>query len=172
MGTKRGNTTPPEATAPKPVEASPMQNLLDTRYSNILTGLSSGKDVKDIKELAPELNLYNSSIANNQDYAGEGLLSPNALSGGNANQLGLISKQIKDRRQQQASGDLYNSVQNAQHEAETGGQWSAQMADRRNLSNAEMQNQRYTAYLNRPKKTPFWQQVLKGAMGGASALGV
>lgn len=147
-----------------------MQSLLDKRYANILNWTGSNKDWTTVDEFRPSLDLYNSSIANNEDYAGEGLLSPNALSGGNAGQLGVISKQIKDRRQSQAAGDAYNSVMGAVKDAETGGQWSAGMDQSRNMNNAGMQNDRYTAWLQRPKKPSFWENLLMGGLSASSGL--
>lgn len=177
MGSGRGNNSQETnlqnqaQAATNAIQPSEFETYWNTRNMNLLKGLDSGKDVKDIAELAPHLDLYNSSVANNQNYAGEGLLAPNALSGGNAAQLGLISKQIADRRQTQAAGDLYNGVQDARSAATAGGQWGAELADRRNISKADITNQRYTAYLNRPKKTPFWQSLLLGGMQAGAQLG-
>lgn len=171
MGTKRSDTPPPEATPAPPVQASASQTLLDTRNRNLLTGLSSGKDVRDISELSPYLNLYDSSVKDNTDYSGDGLLSTNELSGGNSQQLGLISKQIAARNKQQAQGDLYNSVQNAQDAATSGLEWGAGMDQNRELGNAGMANQRYTAWVGRPKPPSIWQTILGGAFGVAGQLG-
>jgi len=172
MGSRRGNNPPPASyAAPAPVQASASQTLLDQRNTRLLNALDSGTDVRNIKELNPYLNLFDSSVANNQNYTGQGLLSQNELSGGNSRQLGLIAQQTQARQKQQAQGDLYNSVQGAHQAAESGLQWGAGMDQNREMGNAQMQNQRYTTIWSRPPQPSLLGQILRGAAGGAAAFG-
>ena len=175
MGTSRGknqetNLQNQAQAATDAIKPTAYEDYANKRNLSLLTQLDSGKDVKDIAELSPNLNLFNSSVANNQDYAGEGLLSPNALSGGNTGQLGLISKQISDRRRQQAEGDLYNGVMDARQAAEAGGQWGAVQENSRNMGKAGIVNQRYTAYLNRPQKPGILSSIIGGGASVAGSL--
>jgi hypothetical protein len=149
-----------------------MQTALDKHNKAVIEGLDSGKDVKDISELSPYYNLYNNSINDNQDYAGEGLLSANELSGGNSGQLGLIGKQLNARRKQQAQGDLYNAVQGARNDATTGGMWSANLTNQRNLGVAGLEDNLYNQYLNRPNRPGLFSQIMQGvtAIGGTGAM--
>lgn len=170
MSTGRGNNPPPASyAAPEHVQASASQTLLDQRNTHLLNALDSGTDVRNIKELNPYLNLFDSSVANNQNYSGQGLLSQNELSGGNSRQLGLIAQQIQARQKQQAQGDLYNAVQGAHQAAESGLQWGAGMDQNRNMGNAQMQNQRYTTIWSRPQQPSIWSQILGGAARVATA---
>lgn len=171
MGTKRDPTPPPQAAPPPPVQESPFEKYWNTRNLNLLQKLDSGKDVKDISELNDHLNLFNSAQRDDPSLAGEGLLSTNELSGGNSAQLGAIAQQLKSRRKQQAEGDLYNGVMDARHSAEAGGQWGAGMYNNREMGNANMQNQRYTAWLQRPKQPSFWQQLLLGGLQAGAQIG-
>lgn len=171
MASGRGNKPPPEATAPKPVEASPMQNLLDTRNKNILEGIGSGKDWTTINEFSPYLNLYNGASRDPVDIAGNGMLSQNGMTAGNQQMLGVIGKQLQSRRQQEAAGEAYNAVNAGIHDAESGGQWSAGLTQNRELGNAQMQNNRYTSWLGRPRKPSIWETILGGAFGAAGQIG-
>jgi hypothetical protein len=121
--------------------------------------LDSGKDVRDIEGLRWHLNLFDSA-QRDPNLAGMGLLGQNQLTGANSNLMGLIGKQIQARQQEQAQGDLYNSVQDAR--AETHGRLGqlSEMEASRQMGRAGVANQMYATYLHRPKKPGILSQVL------------
>lgn len=153
------------------IKPTPFEDYYNTRNLNLLKGLDSGKDVRDIAELSPYLNLYDSAAKDQPELAGEGLLSNNQLAGGNGQLAGLIGKQLQSRRQQDASGALYNAVQGARGEAVSGGQWGSQMDNTRNIAKSGILNDRYNSFANRRKQPGFWERLLTGGMAAGAQLG-
>jgi hypothetical protein len=151
---------------------SPLEEAQQKRVTGFLSDWDSGKDVSEIDYLRPYYNLYNNAADDTPDMAGEGLLGNNMLSGANGQVAGLIGKQLQSRRQQDASGQLYNAA-TAAHADATGSQIPFLVGTEQNrfAGKAGLADQRYMAYLNRPKKTPFWQSLLLGGMQTAGQMG-
>lgn len=97
----------------------------------------------------------------------------NQLAGANGQLTGLIGKQLAARKQQQASGDLYNAAQGAYHDSIAEGQGIAGSDTAQRLNIAQLANQRYTSYLNRPDRPGFFTRMLTGfAQGAGQAAGM
>jgi hypothetical protein len=179
MGTGGGKQKKQEETYRKQQDAAIQQVRTPSEYEKhqqpldlaFLKDLNSGKDVRDIDSLRWNLNLFDNAQKDPAEVAGAGLMGDNALVGANQNVMGMIGKQLQARQQQQAQGDLYNSVQNTR--AETHGRLG-QFADAeqaRNMGFANMSSNRYTAYLNRPKQPSFWEKLALGGVNAAGQLG-
>lgn len=175
MGSGRGNSqetnlsNQAEAASTKAAEVNPLQQAQQDRIKKYWGDLDAGKDVSQISYLSPYYNLFNNSKNANQNYAGDGLLSDNAMAGGNGRMLGLIGQQMKARKEQQASGDLYNAANQAYGDSVSTGMGVANADTSQRLELANQANQRYSSYLNRPRKPSIWEQLLGGAMGAASS---
>lgn len=175
MGSGRGNSqetnlsNQAQAASTKAAEVNPLQQAQQASIQKFWGDRDAGKDVGQISYLSPYYNLFNSSKNANQNYAGDGLLSDNAMAGGNGRMLGLIGKQLQDRKEQQASGDLYNASNEAYRDSVNTGMGIANADTQQRLELANQANQRYSTYLNRPRKPSIWEQLLGGAMGAASS---
>ena len=152
-------------------QVNPLQAQRQAAIQGFWGDMASGKDVKDIGYLSPYYNLYNDSQANaqNQNY-GEGLLGKdNVLAGGSGQIAGVVGKQLAARNQQQAAGDLYNATQNAYGSSVAEGQGIADADTQQRLAIANLAENRYSSYLNRPRTPSFWERMLTGGVTGASA---
>lgn len=153
------------------IKPTAFEDYYNKRNLALLQDLDSGKDVKDISGLSAYYNLYNNAAKDQPEMAGEGLLSNNQLAGGNGQLAGLIGKQLQSRRQQDASGALYNAVQGARGEAVAGGQWGAQMDNTRNIAKSGILNDRYNSFANRRKQPGFWERLLTGGIQAGAQIG-
>lgn len=152
------------------IKPTPYEDYQNTTNLNLLKDLDSGKDVRDISGLSSNLSLYDNAASDDfSGLTGVGLLGNNALSGSNGNIAGLIGKQLASRRQQHASGDLYNSVQDARANAQGQGMALSQMEGNREMGKAGLVNQQYTSYLNRPRKPSIWETLLKGGLAAGAS---
>lgn len=157
-------------TAYNEYKPSALETKQNDRVTNFLSDMDSGKDVKDIDYLRPYYNLYNNAASDDfSGLSGVGLLGNNALSGSNGQIAGVIGKQLASRRQQEASGDLYNAVNDAQTAATNEGNYLINTEQNRMAGKAGLANERYTAYLNRPRKPSIWEQLLQGGMQAGAA---
>lgn len=175
MGTGRGRREERrlqnEATAAtNAVQPTPYERYQQPLDLQLLRDLDSGKDVSEIDGLRWSYNLFQNA-GRDPDLEGVGLLGNNALAGGNQKQLGLIAQQLKARERQQNEGLLYDSVQGARQGAMARSQGFAGMEDSRNRFRAEMANQRYSTYLNRPRQQSMWERLLLGGMQAGAQLG-
>lgn len=160
-----------EATAAtNAVQPTPYERYQQPLDLKLLQDLDSGKDVSEIDGLRWSYNLFQNA-GQDPELEGAGLLGNNALAGGNQSQLGLIAKQIKARERQQNEGMLYDSVQDARAGAMGRSQGFSGMEDSRNRFRAEMANQRYSTYLNRPRPQSAWERILLGGMSSAAKIG-
>lgn len=149
-------------------QINPLQEQRQKAIGGFWGDLSSGKDVKDISYLSPYYNLYNNSVNNNQELYGEGLLGKdNQLAGAGGQMTGAIGKQLAARKQQQASGDLYNATQGAYQGSVAEGAGIADADTSQRMAIANLANQRYSTYLNRPRTPSFWEKMLTGFAQGA-----
>lgn len=129
----------------------------------------AGKDVGGMDYVKPFLDLYKGASANREAEQGMGVLGNNQLTGGNGQMAGLIGQQLQSRRQENASGMLYDAVNSAHSDSVQQGNFMAQMGDNRLGNKANMSQQRYTAYLNRPKKPSIWETLLQGGLAAGAA---
>lgn len=130
----------------------------------------SGKDIGEIDYVKPYVNLYNSAV-NRQagEEQGVGALGTNELTGGGGKMGSLIGQQLASRRQQDASGQLYNAANEAYENAQGEGDSLIATANNRLSGKAGLAEQRYTSYLNRPKKPSIWEQLLTGGMSAVGS---
>jgi len=171
MGTGRGNnqerTLQTQANqAQAQIQPSLYQQYQQPKDLKLLQDLDSGQDVKDIEGLRWSYNLFQNA-GKDPDVSGLGLLGNNALSGTNSKMLGVVSEQLKKRERQENEGLLYDSVQDAREGAMRRSQGFAEGDDSRNFGRANLANQRYTAYLNRPQQP----SLLSSIIGGAAQVG-
>ncbi len=151
----------------KPSDYELYQKPLDLQ---LLKDLNSGKDVRDVEGLRWNLNLFNNA-GKDPDVSGQGLLGQNQLTGANSNMMGLIGQQLKARQEQENQGQLYNSVIDAKNSAQDRSLGFAGMEGNRQMGRAELANNRYTAYLNRPRKPSFWENLLMGGLSAGAQIG-
>lgn len=174
MGTGRGRKREQELerkadNAIAQIKPSPLEDLKNRRTIDFLKDWESGKDVRDIDYLKPYLNLYDEAVGQSQNYAGEGLLGNNALSGSNGQVAGLIGQQLADRRKQGAAGQLYNTANMAYMGANSDADNLINVENNRQMGRAGLINDQYTAYLGRQKKPSIWEQLLQGGMNVAAS---
>jgi hypothetical protein len=145
-------------------QPSPLEQQQTARTQKFLTDWDSGKDVGEIDALRPYMNLYNSSVNREQDERGIGAMGFNDMTGGNGNMAAMVGEQLKARRQQQASGQLYNAA-NAAHADATGNQAQFLMglSENRAAGKAGLVNNQLSAYYGRQKKPSIWETILGGA---------
>lgn len=179
MGTGRGKEKQQESqlltnaqSAQAAYQESPLEAQQRARVQGFLSDLDAGKDVRDINYVKPYLNLYNNAINRQTDEKGVGTLGFNALSGeGGGKMAGLIGAQLKARRDQDASGQLYNSVNAAQADATNNqlpfliGTEQSRMANK-----AHMATGLYSTYLNRPQRQSIWEKMLLAGIQGGSQI--
>lgn len=175
--TGRGKEKKREAELEKKADAAvaqiqPSQYQLYQQPKDLATlnAWDAGTDVKNIDAFRGHLDLFNNANVGDEDLVGAGLLGNNQLAGSNSQQLGLIAQQIKARREQQNQGNLYNAINSAVSDTRGRLGGFAQGDDARNIQRADITNQRYTQYMNRPKKPSIWEQVLGGALQTAGSM--
>jgi hypothetical protein len=152
-------------------QVNPLQQQQQDRLMKFNNDWDSGKDVSQIDYLKPYFNLYNNASKDTTDQAGVGLLGNNALAGSNGRLATLIGEQQKSRRQEDASGQLYNAANQARADATGEGNVISAADTNQRMGVADLSERRYTNYLNRPRQTPFWQTLLQGGMMAAGAAG-
>lgn len=177
MGTGRGKEKQRETelerkadTATAAVQPSAYQLYQQPKDLATLQAWDAGTDVKNIDAFRGQLDLF-SNANRDDDFVGAGLLGNNALAGSNSGQLGLIAQQIKARREQQNQGNLYNAINSAVGDTRDRLQGFGAGDDSRNMFRAEQANQRYTSYLNRPRKPSIWETILGGAIQAGGQMG-
>jgi hypothetical protein len=148
---------------------NPLQQQQQDRILNFNNQWDSGTDVKDINYLKPYYNLYEGAARDTDPEAGGGLLANNLLSGANGRLATLIGEQQASRRKEAASGQLYDAANQAQQAATSEGNVVAGADTAQRMGVANLANQRYTAYLDRPQRPSIWEQILGGAMNAGAA---
>ncbi len=175
MGTGRGKRQ--EETYRKDADAqiaawqpTPIETKKNERVTKFLGDWDSGKDVSEMDYVKPYFNLYNSAVNRQQnEEQGVGALGTNQLTGGDGRMGGLIGKQIAARNQQDASGQLYNAANQAYEGATNEGEFLINTSEGRAGNKAGLMQQRYTSYLNRPKKPSIWETLLQGGLQAGAA---
>lgn len=154
------------------MQADPLETAQRARVQGFLDDMKAGKDVRDMEYVRPYFNLYNSAINRQTDEKGVGTLGFNALSGGGGGKMaGLIGEQLKARRDQDASGQLYNSFNAAQADATNNqlpfliGTEQSRMANKANMATGL-----YSTYLNRPQRQSIWERILLAGIQGGSQI--
>lgn len=182
MGTFRGKEKKREEVLEKQADTataawqpSELEKQQESRVSGFLKDWDAGKDVKDISFLRPYMNLFGGA-KNNQaaEKLGSGALN---LSGAGGGQMAEVMRQQNQlRKEEAASGQLYDSANGAyQYASGTLAPSLMGMSENRLSGKAQLANQRYTSYLGRPKQPNPWLQLLTsgiGAAGQAAAGGV
>jgi hypothetical protein len=173
MGTGRGakkkeENLEREATAATNAwQATPFETEETARINKFRKQWDDGTDIGSMDYVKPYFNLYKSAINRDTDEQGVGVLGANGLSGASGAQAGLIGQQLKARREQDASGQLYDAANEAYADSTGQGNVMAQMTGSRLAGKAGLANQRYTSYLNRPKKPSIWETLLMKTIEGA-----
>jgi len=182
MGSGRGRTQEEQQARQRADEsfnnykASPLEEMQNQRTMSFLKDWDSGKDVSQIAQLSPYLNLYNNAKSSQENQmVGRGAV---AL-GQNPNtdrQLTDLDTYTQAKREQDAAGMLYNSANVAYGDAMGQSQYLINTDQNRLGNKANMAGQWYQAVMNRPKQPSFWERMLgmgvgAGAQLGAAALG-
>lgn len=149
--------------------SNPFQQQQQARAQHFFDQADNGTDVRQIDALRPAVGAYDAAVAEPVDQAGVGLLGSNALTGANGQLASLIGQQNASRRQQDASGELMHAFDDTSNQMTNEGNIasSADVAQRMGVAN--MANQRYSTYLNRPRQPSIWEQLLQGGMQAATA---
>lgn len=171
MGTGRGKKRERELerkadVATQQVQPSELEKLQEKNVLDFIKQWQSGKDVKDIDALSPHLNLFNNAKeSENVEKLGGGGFNLAGKEG--AKVAGLVREQNALRKEQEAAGNLYNAANTAYGYA-TGSIAPRLMAAHENrvFGKAQLANNRYNAYLNRPQKPNPWLMAF-GQVGQA-----
>lgn len=176
MGTSRGKEKKREEvlqtqadTATAEWQPSELEKQQESRVSGFLKDWDSGKDVKDISFLRPFMNLFQGAKTGQAaEKLGAGALN---LSGAGAGGMAEVMRQQNQlRKEEAASGQLYDSANGAyQYASGTLAPSLMGMSENRLSGKAQLANQRYNSYLNRPKTPSPWMQLLTSGIGAAGA---
>lgn len=143
----------------QPTELEKMQS---DRVTGFLKDWDAGKDVKDISYLNPYMNLFEGAKnRRDSESLGGGLLNMSSDNAGTNNMAAAMREQNQFRREEEASGQLYNTA-NAAHGYASGTLAPSlmNMENQRMQGKAEMANRRYETYLGRPKSpNPVLQAI-------------
>jgi hypothetical protein len=149
-----------------------LETKQNDRTIKFLDDWDSGKDIGEMDAVKPYFNLYNSAVNRDADEQGVGAMGFNDLTGGgNGKMAALVGEQLKSRRQQDASGQLYGAANQAYSDAQNEGNVLSGMAEGRMAGKAGLAEQRYSAYLNRPRVPSIWEKLLLGGVQAAGQVG-
>ncbi|MCA1623182.1 MAG: hypothetical protein LC768_07120 [Acidobacteria bacterium] len=174
MGTKRGKNQQRETevrndatTAINNWQPSPIETTQNKRITTFLGDMDAGKDVKDIEYIRPYFNLFQGGVNNrNAERVGGGGLN---LSGAGGGQMAEVMRQQNQlKKEEAAAGQLYNATNQAyQYASGALAPSLMQMNENRLAGKAQMANQNYQSFLNRPKQPSPWLQLLTAGIGAA-----
>lgn len=174
MGTSRGKKqeetyrTNADASI-QAVQATPVETKLNDLNLGFLNDVDSGKDVRDITGMKPFLNLYDSATGQQaEDRHSNGIME--LSNGGNPAQANALKQYYAYKRQQDAAGQVENAY-NQTYQNNTGQLAPMLMnaANSRQMGKAQLAQQQYQTYLNRPKQPALWEKIAGLAIGGAGA---
>lgn len=147
----------------------------DTAWLDWSEGKSGPIDVRRAPGLGPALSLFDSAKRGQQEERmGIGALRM-GIQGSDPNLTSLLREQSQARREQEAAGGLEQAV--AAREAEVTGSIlplaSLQQNQRMGLASLASGNQQntlntLTQFVGRPRRRPFWQDLLLSGAAGAS----
>lgn len=136
--------------------------------------------VRDVSQapLGPALDLYNRAANRQQgERMGIGALRM-GLNASNPMLSQVLDEQSRERRQQEAAGDLEQAVRLKSAEVNRSALPLAEFAQNRRMGlaslasgNAANSTNAYLQFLMRPKKQSFWKQLLLGGLGAAGSMG-
>ncbi|HEX8636658.1 MAG TPA: hypothetical protein VF692_01245 [Pyrinomonadaceae bacterium] len=156
-------------TATNAWQPSELEKKLEANTLGFLNDWDSGKDVKDISGLQPYMNLFqNAKKGEAAEKLGGGILN---LGNANSGMAEKMRQQVQLRQEESASGQLYDAA-NAAHAGATGvlAPQLMNLSENRLSGRAQLANQRYSNYLNRPKTpNPFLQLLGTGMQAAATA---
>ncbi len=191
MGSSRGRNL--EDTAQKKADvafneyqASPLETQRVERTSKFLKQFDSGTDVKDMEAVSPYLQLWkNAKNRQTNQMVGRGAVAlgqnPNVEA-----QLTDQDKYLQAQREQEASGMLYDSTNQAYSDAVNESQNLIGYDQSRKAGRAGLAENRYQTVINRPTRIPLWERLLgmgvaagttiatggmSGAAGGGRSVG-
>lgn len=177
MGSSRGkNTTETNLQnqsqqAYDAIQPTAFETEEEARIKKFRDDWDSGKDIGEMDYVKPYFNLYNSAVNRNSDEQGVGAMGYNGLTGDNGKMAALVGEQLKSRRQEDASGQLYNAANQAYEGATNEGITLSGMDENRMATKAGVANQRYSTYLNRPRVPSIWEKLLLGGVQAAGQVG-
>lgn len=128
--------------------------------------------------LGPALGLYDRAVNRKQgERMGIGALRM-GLNASNPMLSQVLDEQSRERRQQEAGGDLENAVRMKSAEVNRSALPLAEFAQSRRMGlaslasgNAANSTNAYLSFLMRPKQPSFWKQLLLGGLGAAGSMG-
>lgn len=159
-------------------QEDPLETRLRSRdmaWLNFEDSTGADRDVSKAP-LGPALGLYDRAVNNQQgERMGIGALRM-GLNESNPMLGQLLEQQSKDRRQQDAAGDLENAVRMKSAEVNRSAMPLAGMAQDRRMglaslasNNANSTTGNYLQFLSRPRRRSFWQDMLLTGWGNASS---